>query len=148
MVNWCLDLSVWKCNYQLKPSDHGSSILCLLLVVPILLHNCLIIINNICKFINKYSSGYWLASVTNEAMRSIPVSCWEKVLAMPFARTVARQNCTFSVVGPRVWIGLPQELRLSPKSSPDTFYGNLKTFGTDGCWKCFWVVTLKGHYIK
>jgi len=47
---------------------------------------------------------------------------------VPFARTSAMQNRTFSVVGPRVWNDLPRDLRLFPRLCTDTFLGNLKTY--------------------
>jgi len=50
------------------------------------------------------------------------------VLVVPFARTVAMQNRAFSVVGPRVWNDLPQELHLFIILCTDTFLGHLKTY--------------------
>jgi len=47
---------------------------------------------------------------------------------VPFAHTAAMQNRAFSVVGPRVWNDLPQELRLFPRLCTDTFLGHLKTY--------------------
>jgi len=43
-----------------------------------------------------------------------------------FSRTVAVQNRTFSVVGPRVLNDFPQELRLFPGLRTNTFLGYLK----------------------
>src|SRR6218665_944851 len=45
-----------------------------------------------------------------------------------WSRTVSMQNRTFSVVGPRVWNDLPQELCLFPRLCTDTFLGHLKTY--------------------
>ena len=47
------------------------------------------------------------------------------VLLVPFARTATMQNRAFSVVGPKIWNGLPVELRLHPGSLP--FLTKLKT---------------------
>jgi len=45
-----------------------------------------------------------------------------------FVRTAAMQNRAFSVAGPMVWNGLPQELCLFPRLCTDTFLGHLKTY--------------------
>ena len=61
-------------------------------------------------------------------------SAGKGVLSIPFARTSIMQSRASSVVGPSVWIGLPLELRLLPRSLSDTFYRRLKTVLFLPCW--------------
>jgi len=57
-----------------------------------------------------------------------PLRSAEKgVLLVPFARTATMQNRAFSVVGPVVWNGLPQEIRLLPGTFTEAFFTKLKT---------------------
>src|SRR6218665_2718982 len=59
-------------------------------------------------------------------------------LVVPFIHIVAMQNRAFSVAGPRVWNGLPQELRLFARSCADALYGHL--YGR--CWLPIFLVFL------
>ena len=56
------------------------------------------------------------------------------VFLVPFARTATMQNRAFSVVGPVVWNGLPQEIRLLHGTFTEAFFAKLKTvlFGRAG----------------
>lgn len=51
---------------------------------------------------------------------AVPSAVWG-VLLVPFARTSARQNRAFFVVGRSVWKGLPLVLRLLPQVHSDMF---------------------------
>src|SRR6218665_547690 len=50
-----------------------------------------------------------------------PFALLRGVLLVSFARTAAMQNRTFSVAGPWIWKGLPQELCLFPSYVPIQF---------------------------
>jgi len=56
------------------------------------------------------------------------------------------QTCSFSVVGPTTWNGLPIDLRHLPNGACSQFYHLLKTVLFRLAW--VWVGILKGHYIN
>src|SRR6218665_1208500 len=48
-------------------------------------------------------------------------------LVVPFARSATMQTCSFSVVGPKTWNGLPVDLRHLPNGACSQFHHLLKT---------------------
>src|SRR6218665_2682931 len=57
---------------------------------------------------------------------STPVLC-SRNLVVPFARSATMQTCSFSVVGPKTWNGLPADLRHLPIGACSQFPHLLKT---------------------
>ena len=60
-------------------------------------------------------------ALVREKYHMDPNKLQENVFVHSFARTASMQNRAFSVVGPRIWNDLPQELRLFPRSAPIHF---------------------------
>src|SRR6218665_1254353 len=48
-------------------------------------------------------------------------------LVVPFTRSATMQTCSFSVVGPTTWNGLPIDLRHLPNGTCSQFHRHLKT---------------------
>src|SRR6218665_3266484 len=48
-------------------------------------------------------------------------------LVVPFAHSATMQTCSFSVVGPKTWNGLPADLRHLPNDACSQFHHLLKT---------------------
>ena len=67
-------------------------------------------------------------------------------LVVPSARTEAMQNCTFAVMGPRVWNDFPRELHLSPDHVPKDLMAIWKPTGWS--WECRRVITLNERSIN
>src|SRR6218665_2177860 len=85
----------------------------------------------LCIELSLWSNGANLA--LHQPAKWISVSRYQRTrvvapfaLLVHFACTVTMQNHVFSVMGPRVWNGLPWELGLSFKPGTDTFCSHLK----------------------